>query len=222
VRARTNAGCDAIEAQVNGRLLQADCAAAVTGQLGAGATCYSPESCASDVCLESPYCPSACFTPHVLGASCTDEPLCVPGLHCDRRYAPTAFTCQPLEAQGRFCVDDADCQLGLRCDTGAPLESSWQGTRLWTAPPPSQGVVLFDILAAIAALDGQPDLLGTDAGLLADIFAGATLRRESLLADPQHAAVNTDAWLDAPLPKIPRQRPDGDTVAIVPAIAGGW
>jgi len=112
--------CDAIEAQVSGRLLQADCQAAVTGLLGAGATCHSPESCASDVCLESPYCPSACFTPHVLGASCTDEPLCVPGLHCDRRYAPTAFTCQPLEAQGRFCVDDADCQLGLRCDTGAP------------------------------------------------------------------------------------------------------
>jgi len=113
------ASCDAIEAHVDGRSPQADCLAAVAGRLGVGATCYSPESCASNVCLGSPdSCPSTCLAPHAQGAACDDGLPCGPGLHCEQLDVPTIQTCQPLEAQGTRCMFDTDCQPGLRCDYG--------------------------------------------------------------------------------------------------------
>ena len=91
-----------------------------------------------------------------------------------------------------------------RCETGAPLESVWSGHRLWTAPPPSQGLVLFRILAAMDRSDDDHAWLGRDAGLLAAAFAEETRYRETHLADPAGAGP-----------------PNGDTVAVVAADDAG-
>jgi len=108
------ASCAELEALLAARSPQADCLAAVAGRLAEYETCYSSESCASDLCVGSPgSCPSICATPLAQGAPC-GFPSCARGLHC--ASLSLSPTCQPLAAQGASCMYDIDCQLGLRCD----------------------------------------------------------------------------------------------------------
>ena len=124
------------------------------------------------------------------------------------------------------------------CDVAVPLATTWRGTQLWTAPPPSQGVVLLHILALLAELGAVKEPLGSDADLLARVFAASTITREIRLADPQGSPVDVADWLDPDeLAITARQvrvgarsaaeaspmsrRPDGDTVAVVVADTDG-
>jgi gamma-glutamyltranspeptidase/glutathione hydrolase len=111
------------------------------------------------------------------------------------------------------------------CDRSPPVATEWSGTRLWTAPPPSQGLTLFQVLAAMARAPGEPEWLGKDAGRLASVFAGSSRYREATLADPAGRPELSDvsAWLAADdLPTWEgATRPDGDTVAVVAADDAG-
>ncbi len=127
---------------------------------------------------------------------------------------------------------------GHLCERPEPIESAWRGARLWTAPPPSQGVVLFHILALLDELGGSNDLLGSDADLLAGVFAASTTFREERLADPRASPVDVSHGVHpddiartagqiregarpAAAPSPSPRRPDGDTVAVVAADAEG-
>jgi hypothetical protein len=113
------ASCDALEAHEDGRSPAPACLAAVAGTLAPGATCYSNESCASDVCLGTDFqCPASCAARVGPGAACTYFAApCVPGYQCERVDTATFLTCRPLKAQGARCLGDDDCAPGLHCDS---------------------------------------------------------------------------------------------------------
>jgi gamma-glutamyltranspeptidase/glutathione hydrolase len=110
----------------------------------------------------------------------------------------------------------------------APVRARVDGVDLLTARPNSSGVLLAQALLALRAARLR-DPLGSDAGVLAAIFAAGNAQRERELADPQGAEPDDGAWigdeviariarqatLGANVPSPPHSHPDGDTVAIV-------
>ena len=107
---------------------------------------------------------------------------------------------------------------GHTCDLSSAVSTGWSGTRLWTAPPPSQGLLLFQILAGMDDASGDRDWLGEGAGQLANLFARSVRYREANLADPIGipGLLDVGAWLaTGDDGSTPVRRPDGDTVAVV-------
>jgi gamma-glutamyltranspeptidase/glutathione hydrolase len=123
----------------------------------------------------------------------------------------------------------------------APLSAPYGEMRVWTCPPNSQGFMLLEILAIICALPPGMDLFGEDAYVLAAIFEQANLDRSRLLTDPALGTASIDEVLADPYvhrvaervadrsrdgsagsPVAVRQRPGGDTVAVVAADSDGW
>jgi gamma-glutamyltranspeptidase/glutathione hydrolase len=114
----------------------------------------------------------------------------------------------------------------------APLRGRFGELELLTSPPNSQGVVLLQALAALAAADA-PDPLGADAGLLAQLLRLGSRQRDAELGD---RPLERDAWL-APAAIAARvgqarasvraaepqtaPRPGGDTIALVTVDADG-
>jgi gamma-glutamyltranspeptidase/glutathione hydrolase len=108
------------------------------------------------------------------------------------------------------------------------------------SPPPSQGFVLLEALAAVERLGVDPDPLGPDAARLALVLHAASADRDRHLADPEAMTLHVSALLDdghlatvcdlvrsglgghtgAAAPGGPPGR--GDTVALMTADADGW
>jgi gamma-glutamyltranspeptidase len=66
------------------------------------------------------------------------------------------------------------------------------------APPNSQGFALLQALAAIERLEIDPDPLGPDAGVLAEVFRTVGIDRDAHNADPRYAHVPVGTLLDEP------------------------
>jgi gamma-glutamyltranspeptidase len=127
----------------------------------------------------------------------------------------------------------------------AQLEPPWcapfRDSHVWTSPPNSQGFLFLEILSIIDALPPGTDLLGADADILASIFQLASADRGRLLTDPAHSPSSAEQVLTAAyvgevaariaqrqpssgreVSRAVRQRPGGDTVAVVTADSDGW
>jgi gamma-glutamyltranspeptidase/glutathione hydrolase len=103
-------------------------------------------------------------------------------------------------------------------------------------PPNSQGFALLEILGAVERLGIDPDPLGPDAALLAEVFRVTSADRDRHNADPRSARVPVGTLLDdghlaaladqvrtaeqVRTAQVPT-RLDGDTVALVAADAEG-
>jgi gamma-glutamyltranspeptidase/glutathione hydrolase len=114
----------------------------------------------------------------------------------------------------------------------SPITLRYRDLDVSVAPPNSQGFVLLQALAAIERLGIDPDPLGRDAGILAEIFRVTAADRDRHNADPRHARVPVGTLLDdghiAGLLDLVRERAStaapfvrDDTVALVAADDGG-
>jgi gamma-glutamyltranspeptidase/glutathione hydrolase len=144
-----------------------------------------------------------------------------------------------LQALGSALTTEDLTSFTAQADT--PLSAPYGDLRVWTCPPNSQGFLLLEILAIISALPPGMDLLGADAYVLAAIFGQASCDRGRLLADPALGTTSIDEVLEDPYvrriaervsdgngadragsPVASRERPGGDTVAVVAADSEGW
>ncbi len=114
----------------------------------------------------------------------------------------------------------------------SPLTLRYRDLDVSVAPPNSQGFVLLEALAAIERLGIDPDPLGSDAGVLAEVFRVTSMDRDRHNADPRHARVPIGTLLDeghlAGLVDQVRDHAGGpsprrrsDTTALVAADASG-
>ena len=118
----------------------------------------------------------------------------------------------------------------------SPITLLYRDLHVSVVPPNSQGFVLLEILGAVERLGIDPDPLGPDAALLAEVFRAASADRDRHNADPRFARVPVGTLLDdghlaaladqvrtaeqmsaAPAPT----KLDGDTIALVAADAEG-
>ncbi|MCW2884384.1 MAG: Gamma-glutamyltransferase [Streptosporangiaceae bacterium] len=130
-------------------------------------------------------------------------------------------------------------RLGSPIDTGdlrayqaeltTPLSRTFDGHRIHTSPPNTQGLLLLQALGALAEQQVD-DPLGTGAGRLATIFHHGILDRTRHLGDPRFADIDVAALLDparlrhlAPAASpAATGRASGDTVAVVAADTDGF
>jgi gamma-glutamyltranspeptidase/glutathione hydrolase len=132
---------------------------------------------------------------------------------------------------------------GHTADLVPPLRGRYRDLDVLVSPPPSQGFVLLEALAAIERLGIDPDPGGADAGTLARIVQAANADRDRHLADPDAMTLHVSALLDdghiAALCDSVREGLEGhtgdrraqgtirgatggDTIALVTADAEGW
>jgi gamma-glutamyltranspeptidase/glutathione hydrolase len=123
-------------------------------------------------------------------------------------------------------------------EVGAPLRGRFGDLDVLTSPPNSSGVLLLQALAALDATGGDP--LGDDAGAFAEILRLGAQDRDRWLGDPREAVVDVDAFLgDTRIAEVVRgaaagaggerrrasaqyrERPTGDTVAVVAVDGSG-
>ncbi len=141
-----------------------------------------------------------------------------------------------LRAAGsRMAVEDLERH---QAELAAPLLGRYRDLDVSVAPPNSQGFVLLEILAAIERLEADPDPLGPDAALLAEVFRVASADRDRHNADPHVARVPISTLLDdghiaaicdevragptgAAIPLRHPGRLSGDTIALVTADGEG-
>ena len=156
-----------------------------------------------------------------------DGPAAVYGGEVGRSWIST------LNALGSpMTLDDLQ---GYKPEVTQPLVGSYLDLEVLVAPPNSQGFVLLQVLATVEKLELDPDPLGVDAGVLADVFRRTAADRAQFLADPRRAHVPVEELLsEEHLARIAddiRRRigsfgvahpPSGDTVALVAADAEGW
>ena len=127
-----------------------------------------------------------------------------------------------LQARGSHLSDED--LAGHQAQLLAPLEGAYQGNRVFTSPPPSQGFVLLRILGESEKLGLEPDPLGGDAAALARVFAGASALRDEHLADPPAMRLSVEELMERPihLGTPGRRRGTGDTISLMCADARGW
>ncbi len=113
-----------------------------------------------------------------------------------------------------------------------PLAARYRDLHVSVVPPNSQGFALLEMLLAAERLEIDPDPLGAEAALLAEVFAAASADRDRHNADPRSARVPVGTLLDeghiAALcdqvrggPVEVARRPHGDTIALVSADGDG-
>ena len=106
-----------------------------------------------------------------------------------------------------------------------PIELRYDGYRLCTTPPNSQGSTLLTIMSEIERHGLVPDHLGNDAAVMAEIFKNATIDRDGSLGDPALPQAMSDAFIGPdvhPGTISPSFRPSADTVGVVAADGEGW
>jgi gamma-glutamyltranspeptidase len=119
-----------------------------------------------------------------------------------------------------------------RAELDSPIAASYRGLHVSVVPPNSQGFAVLEMLLAAERLEIDPDPLGGDAELLAEVFAAVSADRDRHNADPRFARVPVGTLLDeghiASLCDEVRtgrvevaHRPPGDTVALVTADGEG-
>lgn len=137
-------------------------------------------------------------------------------------------------------IADADLAAHV-ADLAPPLRGRYRDLDVLVSPPPSQGFVLLEALAAIERLEADPDPAGEDVGTVAAILAAASADRDRHLADPDAMTLHVSALLDdghiaalcdsvragPPATHAPARRHDapsgdGDTIALMTADADGW
>jgi gamma-glutamyltranspeptidase len=138
-------------------------------------------------------------------------------------------------------VPIADADLAAHAaELVPPLRGRYRDLDVSVPPPPSQGFVLLEALAAIERLAIDPDPVGHDVPMLAEIVAAASADRDRHLADPEAMTLHVSAILDDGhiaalcdsvragrtwhIPSTVRGSGagDGDTIALVTADANGW
>lgn len=131
-------------------------------------------------------------------------------------------------------IDLAD-MAGHRADLGTPLRARFGDVDVLVHPPNSQGFVLLETLSVVDRLGLDPDPLGSDAGVLADVLRAAARDRDRHLADADRMRVHPSTLLDdghlgavadevrAGVPGAPPglEHRSGDTIAVVTADAEG-
>ena len=119
-----------------------------------------------------------------------------------------------------------------------PLVGQFRDLDVLVPPPNSQGFVLLQVLATVERLGLDPDPLGLDAPILAQIFQRTSVERARFLADPRVVTVDAEELLSenylVRLAEDVQRRvgsagstetsrsPSGDTVALVAVDAEGW
>jgi gamma-glutamyltranspeptidase/glutathione hydrolase len=135
-------------------------------------------------------------------------------------------------------VPIADADLAAHAaELAPPLRGRYRDLDVLVTPPPSQGFVLLEALAAVERLGIDPDPAGPDAGTLADVLRATGADRDRHLADPDAMTLHVAALLDdghvgALCDAVRAGRADhggsgagspaGDTIALVTADADGW
>ena len=87
---------------------------------------------------------------------------------------------------------------GFRPSIEVPLHREFHGREVWTSGPNTQGFVLLEVLGALAAMPGDKEPLGRDAGALSEFFATGILDRDDNLAEPASMTVGVEQLLDPP------------------------
>jgi gamma-glutamyltranspeptidase/glutathione hydrolase len=114
----------------------------------------------------------------------------------------------------------------------SPLTLRYRDLDVSVPPPNSQGFALLEALAAIERLGVDPDPLGPDAGVLAEVFRLTAIDRDANNADTRRASVPVDSLLDEEhtaglIRRVrdhgggPTPRRHGDTIALVAADSSG-
>jgi oxamate amidohydrolase len=116
------------------------------------------------------------------------------------------------------------------------LTRSHRDWAIATAPPNSQGFVLLQILAVLDRLGVEPDPLGPDAPIIAEVFERCGRERDRHLCDPRTSATDL-GFLTEPdhIERIAVEigkgavgerpmatRATGDTIAVAAADSEGW
>jgi len=115
-----------------------------------------------------------------------------------------------------------------RPELDSPLAARYRDLHVSVVPPNSQGFALLEMLLAVERLEIDPDPLGADAALLAEVFAAASADRDRHNADPRYARVPVGTLLDeghiAALceqvragPPVAARSTPGDTIALAAA-----
>ncbi len=115
-----------------------------------------------------------------------------------------------------------------RPELDPPLAARYRELHVSVVPPNSQGFALLEMLLAAERLEMDPDPLGGEAALLAEVFAATSGDRDRHNADPRFARVPVGTLLDeghiAALCDQVRggrmevaRHPRGDTIALVTA-----
>jgi gamma-glutamyltranspeptidase len=119
-----------------------------------------------------------------------------------------------------------------RPELDSPIAARYRDLHVSVVPPNSQGFALLEMLLAAERLEIDPDPLGADAALLAEVFAAASADRDRHNADPRFARVPVGTLLDeghiASLcdqvrsgPVDVGRRRAGDTIALAAADGDG-
>ncbi len=103
---------------------------------------------------------------------------------------------------------DFDAQ---RAEVVAPIATRFQGHDVYECPPNGQGLIALMMLRLAERLDLQDAPEAERIHLLAEITKAAYLARDTYLADPRQVDVPveellSDAWVEAILPRIDRER----------------
>ncbi|WP_433286751.1 gamma-glutamyltransferase family protein [Pseudonocardia sp. CA-142604] len=118
----------------------------------------------------------------------------------------------------RGCVMTIDDLEGFRSDLVAPLTATFRRYEVITSPPNTQGFMLLRALKRLERIGDPQDVLGEQAGALAEIFEHGNAIRDLLLADPRFATVDAGALIDHDPAATHRPsegaRVGGDTVGI--------
>jgi len=83
-----------------------------------------------------------------------------------------------------------------RPELDSPIAARYRDLHVSVVPPNSQGFALLEMLLASERLEIDPDPLGADAAVLAEVFAAASEDRDRHNADPRHARVPVGTLLD--------------------------
>jgi gamma-glutamyltranspeptidase len=164
---------------------------------------------------------------HTLAALANEGPSAIYGGQVGRSWIHT------LNARGSpMTLRDLEA---YRAEVTQPLVGRYRDLEVFVSPPNSQGFVLLEVLATIERLGLDPDPLGVDAPILAEVFRRTSADRARFLADPRRVPVPIDALLsEENLTRIGEDvhrgvgstrlspPPSGDTVALVAADREGW
>jgi gamma-glutamyltranspeptidase len=90
-------------------------------------------------------------------------------------------------------LDDLE---GFRSERVEPLAATFRQYEVITSPPNTQGFMLLRALRRLQQIGDPDDVLGEQAGALAEIFEQANAIRDLMLADPRFVTVDAGALID--------------------------
>jgi gamma-glutamyltranspeptidase/glutathione hydrolase len=132
-------------------------------------------------------------------------------------------------------VLDLDDLRAWQPESTPPISAPFEGHRVFTSPPNTQGFALLRTLNALTYRGRSRTGSMSDAWILARLFENGAVLRDRLLSDPRYSSVDLVGYefdellaaLDAPHarpapPGLPPIVPGGDTVGIAAADSDGF